>query len=90
MRRLGRRFPFIICVAATVLLQPDGHPLLFGFSALIAFANLISSQFLCAFDGCRVDGNSGSRRDPAHVARFIYRATSVIGLVILIYALADL
>jgi hypothetical protein len=77
-------------VAATVLLLPDRHPLLFGLSGLIAFANLFSSQFLCALDGCRVNANPVSRRDPAHTARLIFAATSIAGSVILIYALADL
>jgi len=90
VRGIFRRLPFIVCVAATVLLQHRGHPLLSGLSALAAFGNLFSSQFLCALDGCRLGGNSGSWRDPANIALLIYRATFVTGLVILIYALADL
>lgn len=90
MKGIFRRFPFIICVAATVLLQPNGHPLLFGLSALVAFGNLISSQFLCALDGCRLNAESLSWRSPAYIALLIYRATSATGLAILVYAMADL
>ena len=89
MRTLSRRLPFIVCVAATVLVQSNGHRLLFGLAALVAFANLISSQFLCAFDGCRPSEVSGSSRDPARTAMFVFRVTAITGLIILIYALAD-
>ena len=90
MRTITRRLPFIICVAAVVLVQRNGHPLPFGISALAAFGNLFSSQFLCTLDGCRLDTNSGSWRDPAHIAPLIFRITSITGFIILAHALADM
>ena len=90
MKTIKRRLPFIICVAATVLVQPNGHPLLFGLSALVAFGNLFSSQFLCAFDGCRLDEDPSSSRDPTHIALLIFRATAITGIIILVYALGGL
>ena len=89
MRTVFRRFPFIICVAAAVLVQRNGHPLLFGFSVLVAFVNLFSSQLLCALDGCRVDEQEQSRRDPGYLARLVYHTSSVTGFVVFAHALAD-
>jgi hypothetical protein len=90
VRAITRRIPFIVCVAATVLAHHTEHHLLFGLSALSAFGNLFSSQFVCAFDACGVLTDSGSGGNPARIARIIYRATSVIGFMILIYALTTL
>lgn len=89
MRTVFRRLPFIICVLAAVLVQRNGHPLLFGFSVLIAFANLFSGQLLCALDGCRVDEQEQSRRNPGYLARLVYHVTSVMGFVVLAHTLAD-
>ena len=90
MRAITRRVPFFICVVATVLAHQTEYHLLFGLSALAAFGNLFSSQFVCAFGTCGVLTDPGSGRNPAQIARIVYRATSVIGFMILIYALKTL
>ena len=90
MRAIARRVPFIICVVATVLAHQTEYHLLFRLSALAAFGNLFSSQFVCAFDACGVLTDLGSGSYPARIARIVYRATSVIGFMILIYALTTL
>lgn len=81
---------FIVCVAAAVLVHRNGHPLLFGVAAFVAFANLFSSQLMCALDGCRFSENPRSWRDPSCIAFLVNRTTGVVGAMILVYALADL
>jgi hypothetical protein len=90
VRAIARRVPFIICVVAAVLVHQTEYQLLFGLSALVAFGNLFSSQFICAFDACGVPTDPGSGSNPAQIARIVYRTTSVIGFIILIYALTTL
>jgi hypothetical protein len=77
-------------VVATALVHYTEHHLLFGLSALAAFGNLFSSQFVCAFDACGVLKDSGSGSNPVRIARIVYRATSVIGFTILISTLTTL
>jgi len=81
---------FIVCVAAAVLVQRSGHPLLFRLAAVVAFGNLYSSHLVCALDGCHPYENLRSWRDPAHVAFLVNRTTDAIGVILLMYALADL
>ena len=81
---------FIVCVVAAVMIERDGHPLLFGLAALVAFGNLFSSHLICTLDGCRFRKNLRSWRDPAYVAFLANRITGVIGVTLLVHALSDL
>ncbi len=85
-----RRLAFIVCVVAAVLAQRSGEPLLFGLAAMVALANLVSSQLVCALDGCGSHEHARSFRDPAHLASLINRTTGVIGAILLTYGVADL
>ena len=90
MRGPLRHIPFIICVLATILIQRTEHQILFGLAALTAFANLFSSQFLCALDGCRPRTAPGSKLNPGHIALYAYWASSALGFIVLLYAVAEL
>ncbi len=74
---------FIWCVAAVVLIYRNSETILFGFAALVAFANLLSSQLMCALGSCKTQDGSFFPRDPTML---IHRVTAILGMVLLIYA----
>ncbi len=83
MASFWNRLQFIWCVAAVVLLFRNGETILFGFAALVAFANLFSSQLMCALGSCKTPDSSFFPRDPTML---IHRVTAILGLVLLLYA----
>jgi len=85
-----KRLLFIVCVVAAVLIHRSGITLLFGLATIVAFANLISYQLSCALGSCAIRDESPSATDPAHLADLVNRGTGLIGIVLFLYALADL
>ncbi|MEJ1296274.1 MAG: hypothetical protein RPU64_10935 [Candidatus Sedimenticola sp. (ex Thyasira tokunagai)] len=90
MRGIPKRLMFIVCVIAVVLIHRMDIPLLFGFAALVAFVNLLSSQFGCVLDGCSSRQSARSLRDPAYVASLVNRITAAVGAILLVYALINI
>ncbi|MES9899294.1 MAG: hypothetical protein ABW148_09745 [Sedimenticola sp.] len=90
MRGILKRLTFIVCVIAVVLIYRMDAPLLFGFAALVAFANLLSSQFGCVLGSCSSRQSARSLRDPAYVASLVNRITAAVGAILLVYALINI
>ncbi len=90
MKGILGRLPFIVCVAAVVLLHQAEESLLFGFAVAVAFTNLFSSQLTCALDGCHIPGEARPLSDPARLASLANRISGVIGAILFIYSLTNL
>lgn len=81
---------FILCVVAAVLIHRSGITLLFGLAAVVAFANLISYRLGCALGSCSIRNGPPRATDPALLADLVNRVTGFMGVVLFLYALADL
>ena len=85
-----KRLLFIVCVAAVILLHRSGITSLFGLAAIVAFANLISYQLSCALGSCSIGYEPPGATDPARLAVLVNRGTGLSGVLLFLYALADL
>lgn len=81
---------FIVCVVAAVLIHRSGITLLFGLAAIVAFANLISYRLGCALGSCSIRNEPPRATDAARLSNLVNRVTGFMGVVLLLYALADL
>ncbi len=85
-----KRLFFILCVVAAVLIHRSGITVLFVLAALVAFTNLISYQLSCTLGSCSTRDNPPPARDLAQLAALVNRVTGLMGVLLLLYALAGL